>query len=81
MQQFTVKQEMSNDTYAPPLTKSNQHITYESYVINSSQENEGKPYFFIKVILLTLTYYLINSMSIGVMLPSRPISKCNMKAL
>ena len=48
----------------PPLTKSNQHITYESFVINSSQEIEQKP-FFTKRTLVILTSDLVNPKSIG----------------
>ena len=30
------------------LTKTNQHVKYESFVINSSQDNEQKPFFYKK---------------------------------
>jgi len=62
------------------LSKRNQHITYESSVINSSQENEQKP-FFTKVILVTLTLDIKNTKSIGVKPSPGPIRVSNMTAL
>jgi len=62
------------------LTKTNQHITYESSMINNSQENEWTP-FFTKVTLVTLTFDLKNIKSIRVKPLTWLISMWNIKPL
>ena len=51
------------------LTKTNQHVKYESSVINSSQNIERKQFFFyftkMTLRLVTLTFDLVNPKSIG----------------
>jgi len=64
------------------LTKTNQHVKYKSFVINSSQDNEQKPclHYFTNVTVVTLPFDLVNPKSIGVLSSLRPIRTLHMKA-
>ena len=57
--------------------KTNQHVKYETYVINSSQDNERKPC----VHFLQVTLETLSPKSKGVMALSRTISMWNIIAL
>jgi len=62
------------------LTKTNQKVDYKSSVINNSQENELKTFFY-KSDPCDLHLWPSNPTSIGVLSPQRQISIWNMKAL
>jgi len=61
-------------------TKTNQHVKYETSVINNSEDNERNPLFY-KVTLVILAFDLVNLKSFGFLFWPRPINMWNIKAL
>jgi len=61
-------------------TKTNQHLQYNSSVINSSKKNHSKNVF-TKHSFVTLAFDLVNKQSIQVVFSPRPISMWTMNVL